>query len=50
MREQTTTSQVFPGEEMIDNLKGLAAGSAGRRQGVSPEIVFRDYLKAEREP
>lgn len=45
MREQKTTSQVFPGEEMIDNLKGLAASAVGLGKYAEAEGYLQRALK-----
>lgn len=45
MREQKTTSQVFPAEEMIDNLEGLAAASTGLGKYAEAEAYLLRALK-----
>ena len=45
MREQKTTSQVFPGEEMIDNLQGLAAAVTGLGRYTEAEAYLLRSLK-----
>ncbi len=46
MRERELTSQVFPGEELLDNLKGLAAAAAGLKKYAEAEAYLQRALKA----